>query len=198
MGTPVHTVSSASPGLTRQLTWWVLLLPGIAAVGIVRETFGLILFAHVMSASLWTGADIFLGFILGPVWKHLNPPQRKAVLDWLVPKKLLYLPIIAITTGTTGWYLARDDSFLHLTSPVFPWVVAAGVVIVILSVIGLGFLTPNDWRVYKEIQRAHPDPDRIFRLTRFNRQAAAILGLLQVVIIIIMVHLAMAPASPFP
>jgi hypothetical protein len=184
--------TNVSP-LTHQLTWWILILPIIGIIGISTQTFSLILFAHVMSASLWTGADIFLGFILGPVWKHLTPSQKSAVIEWLTPKKLLYLPIIALTTGFTGWYLAQDDGFLKISSPLFPWIVAAGVFIIILTVVGLGFLTPNDWKVYKEVHKDQPDPDKIFNLNRYNRRYAAVLGLVQVLVIIVMVHLALAP-----
>lgn len=58
-------------------------------------------FVHVMSGVLWTGTDIFMGFILGPVLRHLEPEQRRAAINWLT-KTMLYVPVLAVTTGTAG------------------------------------------------------------------------------------------------
>lgn len=177
----------------RKLTWWILLLPALMVTGLAIHSFYLLLLSHVMSGCLWTGADIFLGFVLGPIWQHLDPPQRQAVQRRLVPNTFLYMPILAITTGTAGWYVARHDGFATIHSTVFPWVVAAGVVVIILTVVGLGILLPTNLKVLNEVRKSEPNPELLKRWTFRTRRLAAIQGLFQVIIMIVMAHLAIAP-----
>jgi hypothetical protein len=65
-------------------------------------------FLHVFSGLLWTGIDLFMGFVLGPILRVVELPARKAVLLRLTPRTLFLMPTLAIITGTTGWYLAED------------------------------------------------------------------------------------------
>ncbi len=177
----------------KRLTWWVLALPALLIVSLAVHNFYLLLLSHVMAGSLWTGADIFLGFILGPVWKHLEPHQRQAVQRRLVPNTFLYMPVLAITTGTAGWYVAHHNGFTSVHSPIFPWVVTAGVVVIILSVVGLGILLPTNLKVLNEVRKPNPDPELMKRWTFRTRRLAAIQGLFQVIIMIVMAYLAIAP-----
>jgi uncharacterized membrane protein len=184
------TTSSVIPSLWSQLTWWILGLPAAMIVALAFHSFYLLDYTHVLSGALWTGADLFLGFILGPVMRRLEPPQRKAVIAYLVPRTLLYMPVVAITTGTAGWFLATWMNFLQTDNPMFPWVVAALVILTILTVQGLGVLLPNNLRIYFELQRPQPNIDRIVRLNRINLVLSGIQGVFQVVIILVMAHLA--------
>ncbi len=176
--------------LWRQLAWWVLVLPAVMAYAMVVHSVYWLDFSHVMAGTLWTGTDIFMGFFLGPILRRLTPPQRKAVIQWLVPRTILYLPVLAATTGTAGWTLA---GWLHLFTPGNPlrsWVLAALVVITILSLQGFGILLPTSIRTYLELQKLSPDLDRVYRLNRRNNSLAGFQGILQVLIILIMAHLA--------
>ncbi|MFQ5880297.1 MAG: hypothetical protein ACE5IZ_09015 [Dehalococcoidia bacterium] len=146
-------------------------------------------YTHVMSGALWTGADLFLGFILAPVMRRLEPAQRKAVITYLVPRMMLYMPVVALTTSTAGWYMANWDGFLYSASPYRDWVIAALVITSILGVQGLGVLLPNNIRMYRELQRPQPNTDRIFRLNRINLFLAGAQGVFQVAIIVVMVHI---------
>jgi uncharacterized membrane protein len=177
----------------KRLTWWVLALPALMVVALATHRYYLLLLSHVMSGVLWTGADIFLGFILGPVWRHLEPQQRQAVQRRLVPNTFLYMPVLAITTGTAGWLVARHDGFASAHSAVFPWVVAAGIVVIVLSVVGLGILLPTNIRMLGELRKPHPDPELLKRWTFRTRRLAIVQGLFQVAIMIIMAYLAIAP-----
>ncbi|SMC05881.1 hypothetical protein SAMN00768000_2508 [Sulfobacillus thermosulfidooxidans DSM 9293] len=177
----------------RILTWWILILPVLMVLALIIHSFYLLLFSHVMAGSLWTGADIFLGFLLGPIWKHLSPSERKAVQSRLIPKTLLYMPVLGLTTGTAGWYVAQYNGFATTHSTIFGWIVAAGFVTVTLTVVGLGIMLPTSLSMLKEMARPHPDPSRLTRLIFRNRRLAAVQGLLQVTIILIMVYLTIAP-----
>lgn len=177
----------------RRLTWWVLVLPALMIVALIVHSFYLLLLSHVMAGCLWTGADIFMGFVLGPVWKHLNPGQRQAVQSRLVPNTFLYMPILAITTGTAGWYVAQHDGFATSHSAIFPWIVTAGIVVIILTVVGLGMLLPTNLKVLGEIRKPEPNPELLKRWTFRTRRLAIVQGLFQVVIMVVMAYLAMSP-----
>ena len=180
----------ATASLWSQMTWWILALPAAMIVALAIRSVYLLDYTHVLSGALWTGADLFMGFILGPVMRRLEPPQRKAVIAFLVPRTLLYMPVVAITTGTAGWFLATWEGFLLPENPMRPWVFVALVIIAILTVQGLGVLLPNNLRIYFELQRPQPNIERIVRLNRINLVLSGIQGVFQVLIILVMAHLA--------
>ncbi len=180
----------ATPPLWRQMTWWVLALPALMVAALVRHSLYLLDYTHVLSGALWTGADLFLGFIIGPVMRRLRPDQRKAVVTYLVPRTLLYMPVVAITTGTAGWFLASREGLLSSGSSDRPWVIAALVIIAVLTVQGLGLLLPNNVRIYRELQRPQPNIARVLRINRINLVLSGVQGAMQVAIIVVMAHLA--------
>lgn len=191
---PIPSAPAAEPLIPwKRLTWWILLLPALLIVALATHRFYLLLLSHVMAGCLWTGADIFLGFILGPIWRHLEPHQRQAVQRRLVPNTFLYMPVLGITTGTAGWYVAQHDGFATVHSIIFPWVVAAGVVAVVLTVVGLGIMLPTNLKMLSELRKTAPNPDLLKRWTFRTRRLAAVQGLFQVIIMIVMAYLAIAP-----
>jgi uncharacterized membrane protein len=177
--------------LARQVTWWALVFPAIMVVALALHSVRLLNWIHVLSGVLWTGADIFFGFILGPVIRRLEPPQRTALIAYLVPKTLLYFPAVSLTTGTAGWYLA---AWLGLTSPAnaqFAWIVGALVLITLMTIMGLVIILPNSLRIWFELRKPEPDRTLIIRLNRNNIVNAAIQGAMQIMIIVVMAHLVM-------
>jgi hypothetical protein len=182
-------VREESPSLQRQMTWWALVFPLIMVMALARHDVRLLNWIHVLSGILWTGADIFLGFILGPVMRRLEIPQRTAVIAYLVPRTLLYFPAVSLTTGTAGWFLA---SWLGMTvpgSPQFPWIVSALVLITLMTILGLGIMTPNSVRIWLELQKPEPNRALITGLNRYNIINAAVQGVMQVAIVIVMARL---------
>jgi hypothetical protein len=181
---------SAAPSLVSQLTWWVLVFPAALIVALAAHNMFLLNYTHVLSGVLWTGADLFLGFILGPVMRRLDPLQRKAVISYLVPRTLLYFPVLALTTGTAGWFLSVWQNLLVPGNPLRPWVFVALAIIFILTVQGMGILLPNNLRIYRELHRPAPNIERISRLNRTNLALSGIQGVFQVLIILVMAHFA--------
>lgn len=177
----------------RRLTWWILALPALMFVAIATHSFYLLLLSHVMSGCLWTGADIFLGFILGPIWRHLEPHQRAAVQRRLVPNTFLYMPILGITTGTAGWLVAKHDGFATVHSLIFPWIVVAGIVAIILTFVGLGVILPTNLRMLGELKSPAPNPELLKRWTFRTRRLAIVQGVFQVIIMVVMAYLAITP-----
>jgi hypothetical protein len=191
MTTEPRTASvPATPSLVSQLTWWVLVLPAAMIVALAAQNTFLLNYTHVLSGVLWTGADLFLGFILGPVMRRLDPAQRKAVITYLVPRTLLYMPVLALTTGTAGWYLSNWQGLLLPENPMRPWVFGALAIIFILTIQGMGILLPNNLRIYRELQRPEPNIERVLRINRTNLALSGVQGVFQVLIILVMAHLA--------
>lgn len=130
-----------------------------------------------------------MGFIVGPVMRRLDPLQRKAVITFLVPRTLLYMPTVAFTTGTAGWFLATWEGLLLPENPLRLWVFVALAIVAILTVQGFGVLLPNNLRIYRELQRPLPDVERVSSLNRKNMMLAGVQGVCQVLIILVMAHL---------
>ena len=63
-------------------------------------------FVHVFSSLLWTGIDLFMGFVLGPILKRVDLPVRREIVRRLTPRTLFLMPTVSIISGTTGWFLA--------------------------------------------------------------------------------------------
>jgi hypothetical protein len=184
-------VRDAPKSLQSQLTWWALLFPAIMAVALTLHDVRLLNWIHVLSGVLWTGADIFLGFILGPVMRQLEIAQRTALIAYLVPRQLLYFPAVSLTTGTAGWYLAAWLGMINPAHPQFPWIIAALILITLMTILGLGVMTPNGLRIWFELRKPEPNRALISGLNRYNILIAAVQGAMQIAIIIVMAHLVM-------
>ena len=147
-------------------------------------------FIHVMAGVLWTGIDLFMGFVIGPIMRRLPLPARRAMICRLMPRLLFLMPTLAIITGTAGYYHARQLGFLDLDYPAFGWVAAALVIVAILTVQGLGVLLPTNLLVYFEMRKEAPNGERIGRLMRRYVHAVTFQGVLQVAIIVVMARFA--------
>jgi uncharacterized membrane protein len=172
--------------LWRQLSWWALAFPVVMIVAIARHNIYLLNWIHVLSGSLWTGADLFMGFILGPVLRLLDPRSRTALIAYLVPRTLLYFPMVSLTAGTTGWFLVDWFGYTTPASPAYPLVIVSLALVAVMTVMGLGFLLPNSLRIWKELRQSTPDRERIVRINRINIWLAGSQGVLQVAIILVM------------
>lgn len=143
-------------------------------------------FVHVISGVLWTGIDLFMGFVMGPILRHVAPSARREIIIRLVPKTLFLMPTLSIVTGTAGWFLAKDLGFLDVAWPQFAWVAAALTLVVAMSVLGVGYLLPTNLRVCMELRRPAPDFARIGGMMRRFFMAVAVQGTMQVLTIVIM------------
>src|SRR5262249_58397960 len=58
-------------------------------------------FVHVICGVMWTGIDLFMGFIVGPILKRIDITARGEVIVRLGPKTLFLIPTVSIFTGTS-------------------------------------------------------------------------------------------------
>lgn len=165
---------------------WAGLGIGVTVAAILIDQRWLLNFIHVMCGVLWTGIDLFMGFVVGPIMRKLPVPARRAMICRLMPRMLFLMPALAIMTGTAGYYHAKQLGFLDLPYPQYGWVLAALIIVTILTVQGLGVLLPTNLLVYLEMRKDRPDGARIGRLMRRYVVAVAFQGSLQVAIIVVM------------
>lgn len=156
----------------------------IAAINIGNLWF--LNFVHVSTSLLWTGIDLFMGFVLGPILRRVDIPVRREMVRRLTPKTLYLFPAISIISGTTGWYLAVQLGYTALPWPAYGWVAAALTLVTLMTVQGLGFLTPINVLVCLELQKPAPDLEWIRSWMSRYFYAVAAQGLMQVAIIVVM------------
>ena len=185
-----HAVAAMKP-LWRQLAWWSLAFPIVLVVALVRRDLYLLNLIHVLSAALWTGADLFMGFLLGPVLRVLAIDVRTAVITYLVPRTMLYFPMVSLTAGTAGWFLANWLGFMNPDYSRHDSIIAALVLVTVMTVLGLGFLLPNNLRIWFELRKPAPDRERIVRINKINIWLAGSQGVMQIAMIAVMAHLVM-------
>ena len=176
------------PPLWRQMTWWVLLFPAAMFLAMGLGSVYLLNWVHVLSGVLWTGADLFMGFIVGPVLRGLDPAARTAVITYLTPRTMLYFPVVAATAGTAGWELATRLGYTQPGSPVLMWTHVALGLVLLMTVVGFVFLLPNNIRVWLELRKPEPDREKAMRLNRYNIWLSGGQGVMQVAMILIMAH----------
>ena len=144
-------------------------------------------YIHVLMGGTWTGIDLFMGIVMGRVMKGLEPPARIQVIKKLVPVMLFLMPSLATAAITSGITLADRMHILTLESPT---IVAAVVIVIILSVQGFGMIMPTEIRVFLEVRKKEPDRDKLIRWGMRNVKLAGSQGVFQVALIFVMANLA--------
>src|SRR5579872_2457308 len=169
---------------------WVALAFAALATAIVVGNLWALNFIHVLAGGLWTGIDLFMGFVVGPILRASPFEARRAIITRLTPKTLFLMPALSISTGTSGWFLAQRLGFLDLAYPQFYWVVAALAIVAILTIQGLGYLLPTNLKVYLELRKPRPDGAKISALMSRFFYVVAFQGAMQVAIIVVMARFA--------
>lgn len=169
---------------------WVV-IPIIAViVAILSANLLLLNYIHVFTAILWTGTEIYMAFLLGPVLRNVSLATRKEVISWLMPKMVFYMPTVAAVTTTAGYFLASKMGLITLNPPVVYWISAVLVIVSIMFIQGLGILLPTNLRIYFEMRKNKPDMSRIQRLMKMYVKVVAIQAAMQFIIIFIMAEFA--------
>ena len=185
----VQPVRAAAP-----LRAWYLVAAAAAfavmTAAVLSPSLWFLNFVHVMTGALWTGIDLFMGFVIGPILRSVSFETRRAIIAGLIPRTLILMPTLSIITSTAGWFLAVRTGFLDLGYPEFWWVIAALAIVTVLTVQGLGYLLPTNLRLYFEVQKAQPDAQKIARWMKTYVRVVAVQGTMQVAIIVVMARFA--------
>lgn len=145
-------------------------------------------YLHVLTGGTWTGIDLFMGIVMGRILKGLEPPARTQVIKKLVPLMLFLVPALAAVAITSGINLASKIGILTFASPM---IIAAVVIVVILSVQGFGIIMPTEIRVFLELRKKEPNREKIIRWGMRNVKLAGSQGVFQVALIFVMANLAL-------
>jgi hypothetical protein len=162
----------------------------VMTAAILSPSLWLLDFVHVMFGALWTGIDLFMGFVIGPVMRRVSLDTRRAMIAGIIPRTLILMPTLSTITSTAGWFLAVRMGFLDLGYPQFWWVIAALAIVTVLTVQGLGYLLPMNLKLYFEILKDAPDQDKLRRWMRTYVRVVAVQGTMQVAIIAVMARFA--------
>lgn len=181
----------AATGMPIRLFHWGYLWCALAAIvvmiaAIVIGNLWFLNFIHVFSSLLWTGIDLFMGFVLGPILRRMDLSIRREIARRLTPRTLFLMPTISIISGTTGWFLAVELGYTTLDWPAFGWVAASLILVTLMTIQGLGFLTPLNVLICLELQKINPDLNKFSVWMRRYFYAIAAQGAMQAAIIVIM------------
>jgi len=162
----------------------------VMTAAILNPSLWFLNFVHVMAGALWTGIDLFMGFVIGPVMRNVSFETRRGIIAGLIPRTLILMPTLSTITSTAGWFLAMRMDLLDLGYPKFWWVIAALAIVTVLTMQGLGYLLPTNLRLYFEVQKAQPDAQKIARWMRTYVRVVAVQGTMQVAIMVVMARFA--------
>jgi hypothetical protein len=181
-------IADSGPG---QLIRWHYLGYSVLALAVMTAAIAshdhwFLNFVHVICGVMWTGIDLFMGFVMGPILRRVDLSVRREIIVRLVPKTLFLMPTLSIITGTTGWYLAKYLGLLDVPWPQFAWVAAALTLVILMTIQGVGYLLPTNLRVCIQLRRPDPDFAKISRMMRSFFLAVAVQGTMQVLTIVIM------------
>jgi hypothetical protein len=193
--TPGGAVANA-PG---RPTFQIVPLQGLPIVGVVLVLLVAAIvgnwlwaldFFHVAGGGLWTGIDLFVGLVIGPIIGRMSVQSRIEFSIRFMPKMVLIMPTLVTVTLASGWQLGRRLGDLAVAYPQHWWLTASYIVVGVMAVIALGILEPANLAVLFELKKPNPDGELIGRLMRRFVYTAGITGLMQVATLIIMSKIA--------
>ncbi|MHB1988689.1 MAG: hypothetical protein ACYCSF_12015 [Acidimicrobiales bacterium] len=145
---------------------------------------------HVVGGGLWTGVDLFVGLVIGPILGRLSPPARAEFSARFMPKMVLLMPTLVTMTLASGWQLARQLGNLDVPYPRHWWIVSSMIVVAVMAIIALGLLEPANIAVLFEMRKPQPNVALIQKLMRRFVYTAGITGIMQVATLVIMTRIA--------
>ncbi len=147
-------------------------------------------FYHVVGGGLWTGIDLFVGFVVGPIIGRMSIPARMEFSSRFMPKMLLIMPTVVTMTLGSGFQLARKLEYLNPGTATHGWLVGSFVVVAVMTVIALGILEPANIAVLFELKKESPNGAVIAKLMRRFIYTAGVTGAMQLATLIIMTKVA--------
>ena len=182
----VAAVKTAESFIRWRYLPWSLAAIGLMIAAILADNLWLLDYVHVFASLLWTGIDLFMGFVLGPILRRLDLSARREIMRRLTPRTLFLMPTVSIISGTSGWFLAVKMGYSGLEWPAYAWVAAALVLVTLMTIQGLGFLTPVNVFVCLELQKGNPNMTKVSGWMQRYFYVVALQRIMQVAIIVVM------------
>ncbi len=168
----------------------VVIVLGLLMAAIATDSLWAINAFHVVGGGLWTGVDLFVGFIIGPILGRMSIAARMEFTTRFMPKMVLLVPTLVTMTLASGWQLASHLGLLETPYPQHWWLVASFIVVGIMAVAAIGILEPANIAVLFELRKDEPDTELIARLMRRFVYVAAVTGVMQIATLTIMTRIA--------
>jgi hypothetical protein len=162
-----------------------VVLVGLIAAIATDSSWALMLY-HVTGGGLWTGIDLFVGFVVGPILGRLSIPARAEFAARFMPMMAIIMPTLVSMTLASGFQVAVDAGFLAPSSPNHAWLLSSFVVVGVMATIALGILEPANIAVLFEMRKPMPDGEVIAGLMRRFIYTAGVTGAMQVATLVIM------------
>ena len=141
---------------------------------------------HVFFGLTWTGIDLFMGFLLGPILRRLDPALRRTVSQELSWRFFWLFPMLSTVTPTAGWELARRLGYLDVPYPGYYWIEAALGLVIVMAFFGIFILAPVNLWVLWETRKPEPDMALVQKLMRVYLAITALEAVLQLTTIVVM------------
>lgn len=194
MATATQQVQEKLPPLIRWKYSWIFIAGIVLTIFTVNAdkfmsqeaSLWLLNWVHVFFGLAWTGIDLFMGFLLGPILGRLNPLLRRTVSQELSARFFWIFPMLATVTPTAGWELAARLGYLEVPYPAHYWVDAAVALVAVMAVLGLGMLSPINLRVLWELRKPEPNMVLVARLMRIYLAITAFEAVLQLTTVVVM------------
>lgn len=168
----------------------VAIVLALLVVAIVGNWLWALDFFHIAGGGLWTGIDLFVGLVIGPIIGRMSVQSRTEFSIRFMPKMLLIMPTLVTMTLASGWQLGRRLGDIAVDYPQHWWLTASYIVVGVMAVIALGILEPANLGVLFELKKPEPDGEIIGRLMRRFVYTAGITGVMQLATLIIMTRVA--------
>ncbi len=182
--------TNTPPTISIRANIWIVIPIFALIASILTANFLFLNYVHIFSSILWTGTDIFMAFLLGPVLRSISLSSRKEVICWLMPRMVFFMPTVSAVTTTAGYFLASKMGLITLQFPTVYWIFAVLVVVILMMVLGLGVLLPTNLCVYFELRKDESDMSKVQRLMKKYIKVVAAQAVLQFIIIFIMAEFA--------
>jgi len=148
-----------------------------------------LMFNHVVGGGLWTGIDLFVGFVIGPILGRLSVPARAEFAARFMPKMVIIMPTVVMMTLATGFQVARQLGNLAASSPNHAWLIVSFCVVGVMAGVALSVLEPANIAVLYEMNKPVPSGERIGRLMKRFIYTAGLTGAMQIATLVIMTRL---------
>jgi len=139
-----------------------------------------------MCGGLWTGIDLFMGLVMSRVLRGIPAQSRAQIIRKLVPIMLFFMPALASVAITAGIFLAGRMELNFFSLPI----IAAAILVIILSVQGFGLILPTEVRIFLELRKQDPDMNKIVKLGMRNVYLSGSQSVFQIALIFVMAYLA--------
>ncbi|MEM0143460.1 MAG: hypothetical protein QXL94_05870, partial [Candidatus Parvarchaeum sp.] len=112
------------------------LLPALFLIIVVSiRDYLLIDYIHVLSAALWLGCNLFMGFIFYRIIYDLEDREKIDITVRLLPLTMFFLPAITIVTVIAGYVLAFYVNLFSYSYLIYAPIIVLSSILLLLSLV---------------------------------------------------------------